>query len=112
MLGMLSSVVAAAGRSSGLAPDCPVYRPVQAYGRFVVGRDLHRKCRNGNAVRRPGTSSDARTAVRTARAMSHTTGSPASAARIADPGVADWQASNPDKFGDKLIFAIGTKRRL
>src|SRR6185503_14674335 len=75
MLGMLSSVVAAAGRSSGLAPDCPVYRPVQAYGRFVVGRDLHRECPNGNAVRRPGTASDARTAVRTARAMSNTAGS-------------------------------------
>jgi len=39
-------------------------------------------------------------------------GLPASAARVADPGVVDWQASNPDKFGDKLIFAIGTKRRL
>jgi hypothetical protein len=31
---------------------------------------------------------------------------------MADPGVVDRQASNPDKFSDKLIFAIGTKRRL
>jgi len=37
-------------------------------------------------------------------------GFPASAARMADPAAADWQASNPDKFSDKLMFVMGTKR--
>jgi len=29
---------------------------------------------------------------------------------MADPGVVDRQASNPDKFSDKLMFVMGTKR--
>jgi hypothetical protein len=49
-----------------------------------------------------------RCANRSARRAGHVKygGLPASAARMADPGAVDWQASNPDKFSDKLMFAI------
>jgi len=112
MLGMLSSVVAAAGTIeragaglSGLSTGSSVW-PVRRWSRLApqmpewqcgpVPRNLER-CANRSAHRAGHVKYG---------------GLPASAARVADPGVVDWQASNPDKFGDKLIFAIGTKRRL
>jgi hypothetical protein len=109
MLGMLSSVVAAAG-----AIERGWRRIVRFIDRFkrMAGSSLVETCTaNARMAMRSG-APEPRAMREPQCAPRKYGGLPASAARMADPGVVDWQASNPDKFGDKLIFAIGTKRRL